>query len=205
MICVSVWVHFNIRAVNHADSVAFKPLFFNSSSLTTLANNYKIHCGTFPYNTFHPSWPGTIHYYDAKKKEVEEVKVMFHQLLLCSKTYFFLKTPWHFCCRAFLPTPVEICLFNPFVCACVCVCPCVYKRYKASVPAWYLSCVMYNLVKWSCVWIGLSMSQYIDIQCWLWALSAGVCHSFMDRSIIYLFLFPPEAITSADTLTNTFL
>ena len=51
-----------------------------------------------PQFAFYPflffSCPSTIHYSDATEKiEKEELKVTFHQLPLCAKAYFFLKTP----------------------------------------------------------------------------------------------------------------
>lgn len=99
------------------------------------------------------------------KGKKNELKVTFHQLQLCAKAYFFLKTPWHFCYGAFFLSPCEI-SYSIHLCACaqlaykvcvlwVCVC----------VPDWYLLCVraMFNLVNWSSMWSGLSMDWCTEL------------------------------------------
>lgn len=50
-------------------------------------------------------------------KKKKELNVTFHQLLLCAKAYFFLKTPWHFCYGAFFLSPGEI-SYSIHLCAC---------------------------------------------------------------------------------------
>lgn len=114
--------------MTHAYAVKFKTLFLLPLSWKIILITIKMAppglsiCWVFfPLFLFF-SWPSNIHYYDATEMEKVELKVTFHQLLLCAKAYFFLKTPWHFCYGAFfLLSPGEIC-YSIHLCMCVWVC-----------------------------------------------------------------------------------
>lgn len=105
--------------------------------------------------TQHLSWFWCI---ETRREEV--AKVIFHQLLECMQRHISFWKHLDISVIEHFP------LLGGHDCA----------------PAWCLFCakVMYKLVNRSSTRNGLSTDQEIDMGCWLWVLSEGLCYCFID-------------------------
>lgn len=196
----------------HAYSVTFKTHFLFQCSWQLIIITVKMapRGSSVCFFPFSFSWPSTIHYSDATKMEKKKrTQGHISSIAVVCRIYFFLKTPWHFCYRAFFPVSCS---------QSVSVCVCTHKSYKVcvcvwtSAPlAWYLLCasVMYNLVNWC------SGLVYQWINKLIYSVGYGLCQEvyvIVLWTTFMVFFVSARYISShrmqlifSDILMNTFL